>query len=64
MNGVNVLKLNAAEMQAAKTLYLKTKVLNAEYAANIEVQSVEQSGGGYEKEWTIKLVETAPVVAP
>lgn len=63
MKGSNTLKLNQSEMIEAMTLYLKTKMFTEAYMANAEVKSVEQSGGNYDKGWTVELgeVEGKPV---
>lgn len=63
MKGNNTLKLNQAEMIAAMTLYLKTKMFSEEYMANVEVKSVEQSNSGYDKGWTVELGEVEKVVS-
>ena len=60
MKGNNTLRLNQAEMVEAMTLYLKTKMFSAEYLANAEIKSVEQTGGGYDKCWTVEVGEVDP----
>lgn len=57
MKGSNTLKLNQSEMIEAMTLYLKTRMFTETYMANAEVKSVEQSGGNYDKGWTVELGE-------
>lgn len=55
MEGANELHLCEAEMIQAVEHYLKTKVLNAEYAATVKVLGVERHGNAYEKGFVVKL---------
>lgn len=57
MTGNNEIRLNQAELNAAVTLYLKTKVLNTEYSSNVIVEGVDHDGNSYSKTWVVKLAE-------
>lgn len=63
MNGNNELHLCHAEMIAAVDFYLKSKVLQSDYAQKVKVSSVKSDSDAYAPGFTVKLEEVGQAQA-